>query len=324
MLEKKINEFKILLEKSKKILLINHIRMDPDAFGSLSAFYYILKDLKKEIKAINDDNRPKNFSFLDKNNIFEPNLNIKNFNPDLIISFDAASTDQLWETYIKNKDIFENNNFVVFDHHITNPWFWKLNIINTKSSSTCELIFYTLEKINLKSHITPKIATLLNAWMLTDTNMYYNQNTTSYTLEVASELLKLWSDFRSPIFEFFKKKSFAKTKLFWIALEKMKKTFNSKIAYTYLSKKDFENAKATDQDTNWIIDMMINIEWIEIAFIIYSLDKWLNKVSFRSKNFNVWEFCAEFWWWGHKLASGFSSEKNSEEIIKEILNKIDL
>jgi nanoRNase/pAp phosphatase (c-di-AMP/oligoRNAs hydrolase) len=31
MLEK-INEFKKLIENSKNILLINHIRMDPDAF----------------------------------------------------------------------------------------------------------------------------------------------------------------------------------------------------------------------------------------------------------------------------------------------------
>jgi nanoRNase/pAp phosphatase (c-di-AMP/oligoRNAs hydrolase) len=102
----------------------------------------------------------------------------------------------------------------------------------------------------------------------------------------------------------------------------MQKTSNSKIVYTSLSREDFKKALATDQDTNWIIDMMINIDWVEIAFIIYTLDKWWNKVSFRSKKFNVWEFCEKFWWWGHKLASWFSSKKESEEIIKEILNEI--
>jgi hypothetical protein len=69
--------------------------------------------------------------------------------------------------------------------------------------------------------------------------------------------------------------------------------------------------------------MMINIDWVEIAFIVYTLDKWENKASFRSKDFNVWEFCAKFWWWGHKLASWFSSKKESEEIIKEILKWFD-
>jgi phosphoesterase RecJ-like protein len=319
-MQEKINKLKILLEKSKNILLINHIRMDPDAFWSLSAFYYILKKLWKNIKAINDEIRPDNFSFLDENQIFEPNLNIKEFNPDLIISFDAASIGQLGETYIKNENIFKNTNFIVIDHHITNSWFWDLNIIDTKASSTCELVFEIIENFNWIKYTTPKIATLLNAWMLTDTNMYFNQNTTSKTLKTASKLLELWSNFRAPIYEFFKKKSFQKTKLFWIALGKIEKQWN--IVYTSLSKNDFLKAEATDQDTNWIIDMMINIDWAEIAFIIYTLDKWWNKVSFRSKNFNVWEFCEKFWWWGHKLAAWFSSEKESKELTKEILNEI--
>jgi nanoRNase/pAp phosphatase (c-di-AMP/oligoRNAs hydrolase) len=96
MMQEKILKLKKLIEDSKKILLINHKRMDPDAFGSLESFYYILKNnFQKEIKAINDEESPKNFRFLDENQIFEPNLNIKNFYPDLIISFDAASVEQL-------------------------------------------------------------------------------------------------------------------------------------------------------------------------------------------------------------------------------------
>ena len=95
-MQKKISQLKNKIENSNKILLINHKRMDPDAFGSLAGFYYILKDnLQKQVKAVNDDPRPKNFAFLDNNQIFEPKLNLKDFNPDLIISFDAASTDQL-------------------------------------------------------------------------------------------------------------------------------------------------------------------------------------------------------------------------------------
>ncbi len=318
-----IKKFKKLLNESQNIILINHIRMDPDAFWSLSAFYYILKkNLNKNIIAINDEQRPENFSFLDENNIFITNPNLKDFNPDLIISFDASSLDQLWKSYKNNIDAFNKTNFIVIDHHITNPWFWNINIINTKSSSTCELIFEILENFSYTKYITPKIATLLNAWILTDTNMYYNQNTTPKTLEIAAKLMKLWSDYRTPIFEFFKQKSFEKTKLFWIALEKTQKNQNWKIIYTSLSKEDFKKAWATNQDTNWIIDMMINIKWAEIAFIIYTLNNWENKTSFRSKNFNVWKLCEKFWGWWHKLAAWFSSMKNILEIQNEILKKI--
>jgi len=324
-MQKNFTKLKDKIINSKNILLINHKRMDPDAFWSLEAFYYILKDnLNKNVKAINDDPRPDNFAFLDENQIFKTKLDLNKFKPDLIISFDAASTDQLWEFYKNNKEIFTNTDVIVIDHHITNPWFWDINIIDTKASSTCELVYEIIENLNWIQYITPKIATLINAWMLTDTNMYYNQNTTAKTLETAAKLLKLWSNFRAPIFEFFKKKSFEKTKLYWIALEKIKKINNWKIVYTSLNKEDFNNSWATDHDTNWIIDMMINIDWVEIAFIVYSLDKWWNKISFRSKNFNVWEFCEQFGWWGHKLAAWFSSNDTQENIINKIKEKIDL
>jgi nanoRNase/pAp phosphatase (c-di-AMP/oligoRNAs hydrolase) len=44
-LDKEILKLENYLKNSKKILLINHRRMDGDAFGSLCAFYYILKSL---------------------------------------------------------------------------------------------------------------------------------------------------------------------------------------------------------------------------------------------------------------------------------------
>jgi hypothetical protein len=43
------------------------------------------------VAAINDENNPKDFSFLGMDHIINPELNISEFNPDLIISLDAAS-----------------------------------------------------------------------------------------------------------------------------------------------------------------------------------------------------------------------------------------
>jgi hypothetical protein len=47
------------------------------------------------VKAINDEHTPEAFKFLIKEEIFEPELDIKEFSPDLIISFDAAAIEQL-------------------------------------------------------------------------------------------------------------------------------------------------------------------------------------------------------------------------------------
>ena len=326
-MNQKIKQLWELIKKSNKILLINHIRMDPDAFWSLGAFYYVLSKLNKDVKAINDEDKPIEFSFLDENNIFEPNLDLKSFNPDLIISFDAASIWQLWETYIKNKDIFQNTNFIVIDHHVTNPWFGKINIIDVKASSTCELVFNIFESLDLVQYITPKIATLLNAWILTDTNVFYNTNVTSKTHLVTWKLLELWSDSRKSIFEFFKKKSLIKTKLLGKALTKLKivenKLENNKnIVYTLLTKQDFNESWANDRDTSGIIEHLINIENVEIAFVVYPLNNWINKISFRSHTLDVSTIAQNLWWGWHKQAAWVSLDETIDAIEEKILKEI--
>lgn len=318
---KNLEEFKNLIINSKNILLINHIKMDPDAFWSLAAFYLILEKIWKNVKAINDFETPNEFQFLLEKKIIEPNLDLKNFDPDLIISLDAWSTSQLWETFLKNKEIFEKKDFVVIDHHQTNPWFWKLNIICPEYSSTCELIFDICEKIWFKKYFDEKIATLLIAGIYTDTNIFYNQNTTPNTHKVSAELMELWADFRSPIYNFFQKVSFERLKLFWVAVWSLKKDKN--LIYGKLKISDFEENNCDLEDTTWIINRLSNIEKNEAVCMIYETKNWV-KVSFRSKNIDIWNFCASFeggWW--HKNAAWFTLNSSLEEAEKIILEKFE-
>lgn len=325
-MKEKILQFWELIKKHKKILMINHTRMDPDAFWSLTWFYNLLKNIWwYEIKATNDEKTPEEFSFLWNNEIIEPNLDIETFNPDLIISFDASNLEQLWNTYKNYKNVFGNKDFVIIDHHITNPWFWKLNIIDTTASSSCELVFEIIEILDLTKYIDKNIATLLTAWLLTDTNIYYNSNTTSKTLLTWAKLMDFWADFRLPMFNFFKKKEFNKSRLWWEVLKDLKKSDDWKIVWWIITKEIFEKTSTTDKDTSWLInEFLANISWCEISFLLYPLDNWLIKASFRSSWFDVSNLCLSFWWWWHKLASGFTSIKNLEEIEKEVLEKLSI
>ncbi len=317
-----LKKFETLLQKSNKILLINHIKMDPDAFWSLWALYFVLEKLWKEVKAINDEKTPSDFYFLTNEKIIEPELDLEKFDADLIISLDAWWESQLWKTYENNKSYFDNRDFIVIDHHATNKWFWSINIIETHMSSTCELIFEILKYFWLLKYISPKEATLLTAWIHTDTNVFYNQNTTSNTLRVAAELMDLWADFRAPIFNFFQKTSFEKIKLFWKIFENLKYINGKKIIYTKITDDFFTKTNTNIEDISWVINKLINIENCSVAFVIYYT--WEEtKASFRSKKFNVWKFCASFEnWWGHDLAAWFRIKKDLDEVEKLILKKL--
>ena len=314
-----------LINTSNKILLINHIRMDMDAFWSLSAFYDILKQLNKQVRAINDENPLDNYSFTWYNQIIEPELDLKEFNPELIISFDAASLDQLWYSYKNNINIFNNTNFVVIDHHKTNPWFWSVNIVNSEYSSTCELTFDIISKLDLEKYMSPKIATSLISWIYTDTNIFYNSNTTSNTHYVTWKLMDYWADFRKPYYEFYKKKTFSQSKLWWeIMANHMKISENWKVVWATVSKDLFEKTWANERQLTWLIsEFFANIEWVEICFISHEINNELVKTSFRSTpQHDVSEIASFFWWGWHKQAAWFSSAKELSEIEKEILEQI--
>ena len=322
-MEQKILEFWKLLANAKNILLINHIRMDPDCFWSLTALYLVLEKMGYNVAAINDENNPKDYSFLWVNHIITPELDISEFKPDVIISLDAASLWQLGEIYINNEEIFKNTDFVVFDHHATNLGFWTLNIIDTNASSTCEILFRVLENLGLDKHIDSKIATLITAWIHTDTNIFYNANTTPETLRTAAKLMEKWADFRQPMYEFYKKKIFKRTKLWWEILKDIQQTENWKITYAIVKQEYLDKTHTSAWDTTWITnEFLANMDGSEACFLLYNIWDWKIKWSLRSKSIDVSSVCAELGWGWHKLAAWFSTELSMEEITQVLIEKL--
>lgn len=323
-LENEKNKLINYLNNSKKILLVNHRRMDWDCFWSLSAFYYLLKIKWYEVKAINDEKTPEVFKFLNDEEIFENNL--ENFIPDLIISFDAAWIEQLWEIYKINLDIFLNTTFIVIDHHTSNLAFWNINIIDTIASSTCEITWDIIKKLWWKKDVNSKIATFLLTWIITDTNSFFNTNSSSKSLASASELMKYKPNHQNIIINLFKKKPYNRLKLWWKVLESLKDINNWKIIRNIIPKSLFIQTWTTDKDISWLIDeFLTTIEWLEVWFLLYELEDKKVKWSFRWKtdNIDLSEFCSKWWWWWHIGASWFIIEwKNIYEIEQEVIEEI--
>lgn len=314
---------KIIL--SKNILLINHIRMDPDAFGSLAAFYHILTAAGFQVRAINDTLPPESFGFLESSDIFETQLDIAAFAPDLIISFDASSLDQLWEQYKNNMDIFDATDFYVIDHHASNPGFGQYNIIDSDASSSCEITLRIIETLWLDQYMSPHIATLLTAGLHTDTNIYYNQNTSADTLRTGAKLMDYGADFRKPMFEFFKKKTFHKTRLWGQVLSQLQE--DSGIFYGVITQDMFDSTHTTSEDVSWIInEFLANMQGMQVCFLAYPLSPSETKVSMRSAALDVSAIASSHSGWGHKLAAWFqtnlSSELTAEQLLQELKKEL--
>ncbi len=301
--------------------------MDGDALGSLGWLYFILQKLGKEVKAINDESIPEAFTFLWVDIIIEPTLDIQAFAPDIIISLDAASIGQLGNTYIENKTIFDTIEFIVIDHHITNDWFGNLNLIDPKMSSTCEYIYYILQELDLWEHIDSHIATLLLMGINTDTNIYYNSNTTYETFIAAAKLFKLGWDQRLITNQLFKKKWLNKSKLWWEALIKSQSFENGKIVGSSITKEMFDKTGTNSEQTSGLLnEFYANIDWAKVAYLLYETPENSIKWSIRwfTSDYNVSQIAQQFWGGWHIQAAWFIVEwKSIEEVERNLIDKIN-
>jgi len=327
-LEQQIQKFGKLIKTSNRILLVNHIRMDGDAWWSLGGLALILKEIKKDVRAINDTPVPDIFGFTWYTDIIEPDLDVKAYNPDLIIALDSSDIGRLWETYEKWKEVFEQKHLVVIDHHVSNPGYGNTNIIDAEASSVCEILTVIIEQLELYEQVTPDAATMLYTGLQTDSNMYFNTNTRSSTLRAWALLMDLGANFRLPIAELYKKRSRNQIRAWQYAFKSVEYHNNEQICSCVLTREWLQNLGIPESELStcfkWFIsEILINIEGVKIAYLLYPLDKGVNKISTRSQSwYDVASICETFWGWGHTQAAGFESEETSWKIEENLLREI--
>jgi len=310
------------LTRAQCIFLINHRRMDGDAFGSLMAMYSILKTFpEKQVFALNDM-IPEETLLEFSENIFQNT--IPKCTPDLIVSFDAGSTGQLWTLYEQNVHLFEKTPWINIDHHISNNHFGNIHLVDTTASSTCELVWYGIENWNWEKLITPQIATFLMIGLVTDTNNFTNSNTTAEAFYTATKLLEYWADHQKIIQKFFKSKPLRRLELGKYALQNVELHFQNRLALLVIDEDIFQKTKTTYEDLSGMLDeYFMKIVDIEVWCIMAQLDKTTRKLSTRTKSdgINLCDFCAKWWWWGHARASGCTIQKNGATLKKEIIEE---
>lgn len=321
-----VEKFRNLVNSSEKILLINHRRMDGDAYGSLYSFYKALEKSWKTIAATSEDPIPDTYYFLTDERVIDENLDIRAFKPDLIISFDVAGIEQFGARYTDYLDIFLGTPIVCIDHHKTNPGIWNINLIDAGASSTCEITYEIIKEFFSKDIVNRDMATALLMWVITDTNSFFNTNSSPNSLIVASELMTLGARHQDIIINLFKKKSYSKIKLWWKVLEWLKSIKENKIVWNIVPKSYFIETWSSDKDITWLLDEFLSsVNWSLVVFIIYELENWHIKATFRSKEnwVDLASFCDSMWWWWHKQAAGFiRTEWNIYEIEQEVINKL--
>jgi phosphoesterase RecJ-like protein len=297
-------EFKTLsyiIENSNRVLLFAHSGPDGDTTGSVLALKEYLTSLGKTADIGCFDPVPSYLESLTTEIFQNPeHLNFSVY--DAAIGCD--SVERGFSSILEK--LPEKTVTVIIDHHPDITAKADVVIIDSKCSSTCEIIYEYLVAENV--HITKNIATYLMIGVLSDTGNFQHSNTTTRVMEISSDLMKKGATFAKIIQATFANKKISTLKLWGRAFEKAKINPKNGLITTVLTQRDIEECSASTEDIGQIASILNTVPGTKFSLVLSEREKGTIKGSLRSEEYkgvDVSEIAHIFGGGGHKLASGF-------------------
>jgi phosphoesterase RecJ-like protein len=171
------------LRRAQHILAITHLAPDGDAIGSLLAFGRGMQSLGKAVTLACQDTPHPRFDYL--SGVHDIRRNGEGAY-DLLVSIDCSDIQRLGSIFVPAQHA--HLPLVVFDHHLTNTLFGTVNVVEPEASSSAEVIYRLLQRMDIR--IAGDMAAALLTGLITDTLAFRTSSTTPDTLAVAMDLMR--------------------------------------------------------------------------------------------------------------------------------------
>jgi len=179
------------IEKASSILLNCHRNPDCDSIGSALAMARALEAKGKKTTIVCPSDIDQMFHFMkgaDKIQTIDfGTFDFQTF--DLLIFLDSASLGQITND---NNAKLPQIPTIIIDHHETNDIEGTVRLVDSKASSTAEIVLRILQDIELP--VTPTMATALFAAVETDTVSFRYAVDPESTLRAAADLITAGAD----------------------------------------------------------------------------------------------------------------------------------
>ena len=307
-----IDEIYKKIKKAKSIVLLTHENPDGDAIGSSIAMYLALKGIGKENVDLIIPEYAKCFSELPGIEYALKEGTRENY--DLAITLDVATIKLLngWSRYFENADYT-----VVIDHHSSNSMFGDLNYVEYSSPACAQVLYLMFRHYRWK--LTQDIGDNLMCGIITDTGGFQYDKVSKETFEIASSLMGLGVHLNKIYNDTLIRRSRANFELQKIALSRLELLEDGKIAFSYITKKDLEDAHADTGDYEGLVNEGRSIEGVEVNIFMHEIEDGY-RISLRSNQYvNVSEVALIFGGGGHSKAAGCTASNLTPEEIKEKL-----
>lgn len=312
-----LTSFQDLCDSHQRFLVISHLRPDGDAYGSSLGLGLSLRAAGKDVTITNADGLAPLFEFLPGSKSLSTTLPVAPEPDRLILAVDCADQKRLGGAFEQWQRVPDVN----IDHHLSNPGYAKLNLIDADSPATAQVLYEILTA--LKCPLTPEVASNLYVGLMTDTGNFRYRQTTARTFEVAGRLVEAGADpthLSESCYQSFRS---ARLLLMREVLGSLHFANRDRVAWFYLSPEMYARSGATPDESEGLIEHLQTVKTVEVAFVLEAMADGLTRASLRSRGkVDVQQICAEFGGGGHRLAAGLRTKLEPAALEKKLLDLV--
>ncbi|MFS0574867.1 bifunctional oligoribonuclease/PAP phosphatase NrnA [Sporosarcina sp. 179-K 3D1 HS] len=298
------------IEKYEKIIILRHVRPDPDAYGSQFGLKELIQHNYPTKKVLAGGMHEETLNFLATPDRVEKS----DYEGALVIVTDTGNTGRIDGEYYQ-----EGALLMKIDHHPDADPYGDIKWVDTTSSSTSEMIA-RLFKEGRQSYgwtMNDSAARLLFAGIVGDTGRFMFPSTTEKTFHIASELIGYHFD-RTALFAGMYEVSRELLQLKGYIYQNFEMDENG-CAFIKLNQSLLNQFQVTVSETSQLVGILGDVKGI-CAWVIFIEEDDQIRVRFRSKGPVINELAARYGGGGHPLAAGASvhSWDEADEVIRDL------
>jgi phosphoesterase RecJ-like protein len=292
-----------LLGRARRLLLGAHLKPDADTVGSVLGLGQALESLGKEVTLYCADPLSGALASLPGAERLTTALptDAAWAALDAVVTLDVSTIDRLGPLYLEAPERLTRLPVLNVDHHLTNPRFGTVDLVDPAAASTAELVTALLERMGVP--LTVPVATCLLAGVLTDTLSFQTVSTTPATLRTAASLLQAGAPLAALAYRYFRQRTRGSALVWSRALATLSFAAGGRIAWVEVSRAMLE-AAGPGADGAGLSGFAANIEGVEVGFSLEEAPDGSIFVGLRSPTVDVAAIAARFGGGGHARAAG--------------------
>jgi bifunctional oligoribonuclease and PAP phosphatase NrnA len=306
------------IDPSTHILLCTHENPDIDGVSSLGVLFHWLTAKGFSVQSIIQPPIP-GTQYLHgvATASTDPSL-LQLQKPPMVVSLDCATSERIWPQSILSAATMRVN----IDHHIDNPLFGDQNYVDPTLSSTAELLYTEVRKV--ESDLPLEILENCYAGILFDTGGFRYSNTTDRTFQHAKEMVQLGvhpARMAQNVFQSYSSQTFQALQcaLQNCAYEKQTPSY----VFAHVSHDRIQEHQLASYDFEGVVDILRLHQNTDIVVLVRELGPNQWRGSIRSvEHYSILGIAHSFLGGGHHNAAGFSFHGTLQELQKRILTQI--